>query len=53
MGLFSFQGNVWFEVGLGFSPVGEAGEGFVGSNEKWSWDALSRVHETVLIRINV
>lgn len=24
-----FQANVWFDDGLGISPVGEMGEGFV------------------------
>ena len=27
-GVLGFQVNVWFEEGLGFSPVGETGEGF-------------------------
>ena len=30
-GVLGFQVNVWFEEGLGFSPLGETGEGFVVS----------------------
>jgi hypothetical protein len=34
MGLLSFQVHVRFDEGLGFSPLGETGEGFVGLQAK-------------------
>jgi hypothetical protein len=41
MGLLSFQCELSFRRGISFSPLGETGEGFDGSNEKRSQDVMS------------